>query len=137
MPTDVPTVSTVPTVQPLASAADAPQGAAPGARTLQEACRALWLATLSLMTAYLHNRAPAHRLLLARRIARNFATLADQPCYDAAARARFARLQARWDGTARRLAGEPARAADPLAAAAAQLAGWWRRLCRAALPLRH
>lgn len=116
---------------------DALDAATPPARTLEEACQALWLATLSLMTAYLHNRAPAHRLLLARRIARNFATLADQPCYDATARARFLRLQARWDATARRLAGEPVRAADPLATAAAQLAGWWRRLCRLALPLRH
>lgn len=68
--------------------------------TLADACGALWLATLSLMTAFMHNRAPAHRLLLAQRIATNFDTLAQQPCYGDDCRARFQRLGRRWGRTA-------------------------------------
>ncbi|MCR6679031.1 hypothetical protein NVV43_26420, partial [Escherichia marmotae] len=45
------------------------------AQALADACRALWLATVSLMTAFMQTQAPAHRLLLARRIARNLDTL--------------------------------------------------------------
>ncbi len=108
--------------------------------SLDEACRALWLATLSLMTAYMQQQAPAHRALLARRIARNFGTLAGQPCFDAGCRARFARLQARWAATAGRRtreAGGPGTATDPLAGLAQQLGDAWRRLRRSLLPLRH
>ena len=43
---------------------------------LERACVALWSATLSLMAAYMQQPAPAHRLLLARRIAANFDILA-------------------------------------------------------------
>jgi hypothetical protein len=68
--------------------------------SLEQACRALWLATLSLMAAFMHQPAPAHRHLLARRIARNLATLAEQPCFTADTRGRFARLAARWEATA-------------------------------------
>ena len=75
----------------------------PDIQQLANACHSLWLATLSLMTAYMHNQAPAHRLLLARRIARNFATLRDQPCYGERTRARFTKLAARWERTAQRL----------------------------------
>jgi hypothetical protein len=64
--------------------------------TLEQACTALWLATLSLMTAFMQTAAPAHRYLLARRIARNFETLRGQECYGDAARARFASLAQRW-----------------------------------------
>jgi hypothetical protein len=74
---------------------------------LERACVALWSATMSLMTAYMQQPAPAHRLLLARRIAANFATLAGQESFSPASRASFARLHARWTGTAHRLA-EPA-----------------------------
>jgi hypothetical protein len=70
---------------------------------LAQASRALWSATLSLMTAFMQTPAPAHRLMLARRIARNFETLADQPCFDEAARAGFERLRARWAAKVERL----------------------------------
>jgi hypothetical protein len=71
---------------------------------LERACMALWSATLSLMTAYMQQPAPAHRLLLARRIAANFATLARQDSFAPASRAAFARLHARWDAIASGLA---------------------------------
>jgi hypothetical protein len=64
---------------------------------LAHACRALWLATLSLMTAYMQHAAPAHRLLLARRIARNLRTLEAQDCFAADCRARFGRIARRWE----------------------------------------
>lgn len=80
------------------------------APTLQEASRALWLATLSLMTAFLQTQAPAHRYLLARRIARNFGTLQAQDCFSLDCRSRFGKLQARWTAQADRLReGEPVR----------------------------
>lgn len=78
------------------------------ARRLAEACNSLWLATLSLMTAYMQQRAPAHRYLLARRIARNFETLHRQECYGRETRATFARLADRWDRKAEKLS--PSRA---------------------------
>lgn len=71
--------------------------AAPGASAqLAQASRALWVATLSLMTAFMHTAAPAHRYLLALRIARNFETLAAQDCFDNGSRASFGRLSGRW-----------------------------------------
>jgi hypothetical protein len=63
---------------------------------LAQANRALWVATLSLMTAYMQTAAPAHRYLLARRISRNFDTLSRQDCFDTGCRARFAGLARRW-----------------------------------------
>jgi len=71
---------------------------------LSSACRALWLATLSLMTAFMHQRAPAHRCLLARRIASNLQTLSSQDCFDPASRASFTRLAQRWKTRADALA---------------------------------
>jgi hypothetical protein len=71
---------------------------------LQQACIALWSATLALMTAYMHQRAPAHRLLLARRIAANMDTLARQDSFAPASRASFARLHERWNVIAASLA---------------------------------
>ena len=80
------------------------------APTLEAASRALWLATLSLMTAFLQTQAPAHRYLLARRIARNFETLRAQECFTADCRRRFGKLEARWHQQAERLReGEPVR----------------------------
>ena len=76
-------------------------------RSLQDASRALWLATLSLMTAFMQTQAPAHRLLMARRIARNFDTLREQECFSADCRRRFARLGSRWHEKADRLQGKP------------------------------
>lgn len=71
-----------------------------GPAELARACNALWLATLSLMTAYMQTAAPAHRYLLARRVASNFRTLQEQDCYDGRCRERFARLAQRWQGHA-------------------------------------
>lgn len=70
---------------------------------LHEAGRSLWLATLSLMAAFMQTQAPAHRVLMARRIARNFETLHQQECFSPDCRQRFARLGARWQAQADRL----------------------------------
>ena len=79
---------------------------------LSEACASLWLATLSLMTAFMQQRAPAHRYLLARRIARNFATLRAQPeCFSRDTLERFGALERRWQLKAERLS--PSRAQQP------------------------
>ena len=66
------------------------------AQALAGASRALWLATLGLMTAFMQTPAPAHRYLLARRISRNFETLSHQECFDTGCRASFGRLGRRW-----------------------------------------
>jgi hypothetical protein len=89
---------------PVGSARAAPVPAAPAALQLAQASRALWAATLSLMTAFMQTTAPAHRYLLARRIARNFETLADQDCFDSGSRASFGRLALRWQATAAQFA---------------------------------
>jgi hypothetical protein len=100
----------------------APDEASPSpALALARASGALWVATLSLMTAYLQNTAPAHRLLLARRIARNLDTLSRQECFAAGCRATFARLARRWDQRAGRLSPE----------GEAPRRGWWARLFQA------
>src|SRR3954464_14961163 len=71
---------------------------------LSQACSSLWLATLSLMTAFMQQPAPAHRYLLAKRIARNFATLREQPeCFDKATLEKFSALEERWQLKAQRL----------------------------------
>lgn len=70
------------------------------------ASRALWAATLSLMTAFMQTQAPAHRQLLARRIGRNFDTLARQDCFDTASRASFGRLSLRWQARAEQSAAD-------------------------------
>jgi hypothetical protein len=94
------------TPSPLPSAV--PASPAEAARALAAANRALWLATLSLMTAFMQTQAPAHRLLLARRIARNFETLKQQECFDSGTRASFGRLQGRWLAQARQFEDKPA-----------------------------
>ncbi len=63
---------------------------------LSQACTALWTATLSLMTAFMQTAAPAHRYLMARRIASNFGVLKEQECFTASSRASFSRLAVRW-----------------------------------------
>ncbi len=69
---------------------------------LQQACRALWRATLALMNTYLRTRGPAQRVMLARRIARNFQTLErESPCFAPGSREAFARLARRWARLAR------------------------------------
>lgn len=72
-------------------------------RELAQACRALWVATLSLMTAFMQNQAPAHRYLLARRISNNLATLKQQECFSPESQATFAKLCRRWNDKADRL----------------------------------
>jgi len=74
---------------------------------LAQASTTLWLATLSLMTAYMKTRAPAHRYLLARRIARNFQTLGQQECFSGDCRRRFLKLGMRWEDTASELDPQP------------------------------
>lgn len=83
---------------------------APETLTLSDASRALWLATLSLMAAFMQTQAPAHRLLMARRIARNFATLREQDCFSPECRSRFTRLGERWAAQAKRLESPPSQA---------------------------
>jgi hypothetical protein len=99
-------------IPPSASCTDlTPAGlSASPAFQLAEASRALWLATLALMTAFMQTGAPAHRCLLARRIARNFGTLAQQDCFDSRSRASFRRLAHRWQANADQLAPQPAEA---------------------------
>ncbi|TFZ02509.1 hypothetical protein EZ313_14705 [Ramlibacter henchirensis] len=93
----------------MAAALDCPMNTpAPANTTLHDAGRALWLATLSLMTAFMQTQAPAHRCLMARRIARNFETLREQECFSQDCRRQFARLGARWHAQADRLQGKPA-----------------------------
>jgi len=71
---------------------------------LAGACAALWSATLSLMVAFMKTAAPAHRYLIARKIARNLSTLHEQDCFSAQARASFLKLSRRWSERADRLA---------------------------------
>jgi len=71
---------------------------------LARACAALWAATLSLMAAFMHTGAPAHRYRIARKIARNLATLHAQDCFTPATRATFLKLSRRWNDKADRLA---------------------------------
>lgn len=85
-----------------------PQAETPVAR-LASACTALWTATLSLMVAFMQTPAPAHRYLIARKIARNLATLQEQDCFSAPSRASFAKLSRHWSDTADRLAPEEQR----------------------------
>jgi hypothetical protein len=67
------------------------------AQQLASAYRALWLATLSLMTAFMQTQAPAHRHLIAGRIGRNFETLSHpNDCFDSGCRATFAGLAQHW-----------------------------------------
>ena len=82
---------------------------------LAQASRALWLATLSLMTAFMQTSAPAHRVLLARRISRNFDTLSRQDCFDTGCRASFTRLARRWQVRAEQFAPDgPRPATSPM-----------------------
>jgi hypothetical protein len=76
----------------------------PAPSPLAAACRALWLATLGLMTAYMQVQGPAHRVLLARRIAFNLETLSQQESFGADCRGRFRMLASRWQARAASLA---------------------------------
>jgi hypothetical protein len=104
----------------------APHSPPPAAAAeLAQASRALWLATLALMTAFMQHGAPAHRCLLARRIARNLDTLSRQPeCFGRDCCARFARLASRWQHRAEGLA----EGRDTVRDTAGGLRGWLRNL---------
>lgn len=92
-------------------------------QALSQACQALWLATLSLMTAFMQNQAPAHRYLLARRIAANLHTLTGQDSFAVPTRERFERLARRWEGVAVQYHPErQARSSEGLLAALRRLA---------------
>jgi hypothetical protein len=91
----------MPTSAHVPESSQAPGVAGPsGPAALADACRALWLATRGLMTAYMHTPAPAHRWLLARRIAGNLDTLSRQDCFARDCRAKFGRLSRRWHSRA-------------------------------------
>ena len=71
---------------------------------LQRACTALWQATLSLMTAFMHNNAPAHRYLIARKIAQNLCMLhQEEQVFTAGCRMIFSDLAQRWTAKADQL----------------------------------
>lgn len=74
------------------------------ALALSRACAALWMATLSLMTAFMQTGAPAHRYLIARKIARNLGLLREQDCFTVECRMIFANLSQRWAAKADKLA---------------------------------
>lgn len=86
-----------------------PQTAAADEAALSRASTALWVATLALMTAFLHNTAPAHRYLIARKIARNLRTLREQDCFTTECRMIFSNLAERWHSKADLLSPEEAR----------------------------
>lgn len=73
------------------------------ALALSRACTALWTATLSLMAAFMQTSAPAHRYLIARKIARNLETLRQEDCFTPECRATFGKLSERWANKADQL----------------------------------
>ena len=74
------------------------------ALALSRACTALWMATLSLMTAFMQTGAPAHRYLIARKIAKNLRLLREQDCFTAECRMIFSNLSQHWNAKADQLA---------------------------------
>jgi hypothetical protein len=74
------------------------------ALALSQACAALWMATLSLMTAFMQPAAPAHRYLIARKIAKNLGLLREQDCFTDECRMIFSNLSQRWTAKAEQLA---------------------------------
>ena len=73
---------------------------------LSRACAALWVATLSLMTAFMQTSAPAHRYLIARKIAKNLGMLCQETCFTAECRMIFSNLSQRWTARAEQLASD-------------------------------
>jgi hypothetical protein len=72
---------------------------------LTRACTALWVATLSLMTAFMQTGAPAHRYLIARKIAKNLHMLrGEEEVFTPECRMIFANLAQRWTAKADQLA---------------------------------
>jgi hypothetical protein len=93
-------------MQPATAADAATSGErASQALALSRACTALWVATLSLMTAFMQTSAPAHRYLIARKIAKNLTLLNEQhEVFTAECRTIFANLAQHWSGKADQLA---------------------------------
>lgn len=80
---------------------------------LTQACNALWVATLSLMTAFMQTGAPAHRYLIARKIGKNLAMLREEEAvFSAECRMIFDNLAQRWMAKADQLAPEQQRPRD-------------------------
>ena len=80
---------------------------------LAQACSALWVATLSLMTAFMQTGAPAHRYLIARKIAKNLSMLREEETvFSAECRMIFNNLAQRWSAKADQLAPGPQRPRD-------------------------
>jgi hypothetical protein len=79
---------------------DADANADANAVKLSRACAALWTATLALMTAFMQNPAPAHRVLIARKIAKNLKLLHEQECFTTECRMIFSNLAQRWTAKA-------------------------------------
>ncbi|HEY0883721.1 MAG TPA: hypothetical protein VGE20_00475 [Ramlibacter sp.] len=80
---------------------------------LAQACSALWVATLSLMTAFMQNAAPAHRYLIARKIAKNLAMLREEEAvFSPECRMIFNNLAQRWSAKADQLASAQDRPRD-------------------------
>jgi hypothetical protein len=92
-------------VVPAADAAPNEAAADDDRLALQRACAALWVATLSLMTAFMHNNAPAHRYLIARKIAKNLTMLhEEEQVFTVESRMTFSILAQRWTTKADQLA---------------------------------
>ena len=89
---------------------------------MSRACAALWMATLALMTAFMQNTAPAHRYLIARKIARNLGTLNEQDCFTTEARMIFSNLSRHWQVKADQLAPNEERPRGGIGLAAGMLA---------------
>ena len=83
---------------------DAVADADKNAMKLSRACAALWTATLALMTAFMQTPAPAHRVLIARKIAKNLKLLHEQDCFTTECRMIFSNLAHRWTAKAETLA---------------------------------
>jgi hypothetical protein len=83
------------------------------AEALSRACTALWVATLSLMTAFMQTSAPAHRHLIARKIAKNLGMLCQETCFTAECRMIFSNLSQRWNAKAEQLARHDSRDERP------------------------
>lgn len=88
-----------------AAHAAAEQARASEKLALSQACSALWVATLALMTAFMQTTAPAHRYLIARKIAKNLAMLrGEEAVFSAECRMIFSNLAQRWTAKAEQLA---------------------------------
>lgn len=91
--------------QTAAHAATTTESRARDKLALTEACSALWVATLALMTAFMQTAAPAHRYLIARKIAKNLAMLREEEAvFSAECRMIFGNLAQRWSAKADQLA---------------------------------